>query len=105
MFRKSRVELRAHLAGGPHVCREEFPGEEEGEGLHPQLDRDDQEAGGQEARHLQAEHVLHQVWRGGDQVGEGREEVEADDGEDEGGEVHGPPWECHQDPSQSEGGD
>ena len=98
MFRKSRP----HLAGGPHVCREEFPGEEEGEGLHPQLDRDDEQAGGEEARHLEAEHILYHAGVGGGQVGEGGEQEEADDGENQGGEVHGPSGECHQNPSQSQ---
>ena len=38
----------------------------------------------------------------GDEVGEGGEEEQADDGQDEGGEVHGPARERHQDPGQGE---
>ena len=94
--------LRPHLTSGPHVSREEFPGEKEWEGLHPQLDGDDEETGGEEAGHPEAEHVLHQPLPAGDEVGEGGEEEEAEDGEEERGEVHGPSGECHQDPGQAE---
>ena len=93
-----------HLTSRPHVSWEEFPGEEEREGLDPQLDGDDEETGGEEARHLEAEDVLHQTLPAGDEVGEGGEEEETEDGEDEGGEVHGPSGECHQDPGQTQRG-
>jgi len=93
------------LTSGPHVSWEKFPGEKEREGLHPQLDGDDEEAGGEETGHLEAEHVLHQPLPAGDEVGEGGEEEEAEDGEDERGEVHGPPGEGHQYPGQAEGGE
>ena len=94
--------LLTHLTSCPHVGREELPGEKEREGLHPQLDGDDEETGGEETGHLEAEHVLHQALPAGDEVGEGGEEKEAEDGEDERGEVHGPPGECHQDPGQAQ---
>ena len=97
-------EESSHLTGRPHVCWEEFSREKEGQGLYAELDRDDQEAGGEEAGHLQGEHVLHHLGRAGDEIGEGGEEVEADDGEDEGGEVHCPPGEGHEYPGESEGG-
>ena len=94
-----------HLTSCPHICWEELAREEERQGLDPQLDGDDEEAGGEEAGHLEAEHVLHQPLPAGDEVGEGGEEEEAEDGEDEGGEVHGPPGEGHQYPGQAEGGE
>ena len=92
----------AHLASCPHVCWKELPREKEREGLHPQLDGDDEEAGGEEAGHLEAKDVLHQALPAGDEVGEGGEEEEAENGEDERGEVHGPSGECHQDPGQAQ---
>ena len=70
-----------HLASRPHICWEELAGEEEGQGLHPQLDGDEEETGGEEAGDLEAEHVLHQPLPAGDEVGEGGEEEEAEDGE------------------------
>ena len=94
----------AHLASCPHVCWKELPREKEWESLHPQLDGDDEEAGGEEAGHLEAEDVLHQALPAGDEVGEGGEEEEAEDGEDEGDEVHGASGECHQYPGQAQGG-
>ena len=73
--------------------------------MNTKLNTDHEEAGGQETRHLETEdttlhHVLQHVT--GDEVGEGGEEEKADDGEDEGGEVHCSPGECHQDPGQGE---
>ena len=96
-----------YLARGSDIGWEEFPREEQWQCLDTKLDTDHQETGGEEAGQLQAEQAALHHGRplqhgAGDEVGEGGEEEQADDGEDEGGEVHGPAGECHQDSGQGE---